>query len=68
MSIKNKNNSKNWANTAGYFPHTQPGFMCGSVEQDQWLSIKIPHSYLEQELIRTVNAGRSEGQCVPAAL
>lgn len=35
---------------------------------DQRFSIKIPVSYLEQELIRTVNAGRSEGQCVPAAL
>ena len=34
----------------------------------QRFSIKIPPSYLEQELIRTVNAGRSEGQCVPAAL
>lgn len=34
----------------------------------QRFSIKIPASYFEQELIRTVNAGRGEGQCVPAAL
>lgn len=34
---------------------------------DQRYSIKIPLSYLEQELIRTVNAGRSDGQCIPAA-